>query len=49
LTSLKERAGEKQSIPFPPLSDGNSEVIRRNGILNTQVGPGDARLYGIPR
>lgn len=38
----------KQSIPYPLLSDVNSDVIRRYGILNDQVQPGDAVLYGIP-
>lgn len=37
-----------QNIPFPLLSDVESEVIRRYGILNDQVDPGDAFLYGIP-
>ena len=37
-----------QNIPYPLLSDIDSEVIRRYGILNTQVQPGDAMLYGIP-
>ena len=44
---LREFA-EKQEIPFPLLSDIDSEVIRRYGILNDQVEPGDAFLYGIP-
>ena len=39
---------EKQSIPYPLLSDVDSEVIRRFGILNDQVKPGDLILYGIP-
>ena len=39
---------EKQLIPFPLLSDIDSEVIRRFGILNDQVKPGDLILYGIP-
>ena len=30
------------------MSDVDSEVIRRFGILNDQVSPGDAMLYGIP-
>jgi len=30
------------------LSDVDSEVIRRFGILNDQVSPGDAMLHGIP-
>jgi hypothetical protein len=40
--------GEKQHIPYPLLSDVDSEVIRRFGILNEQIEPGDAMLYGIP-
>jgi hypothetical protein len=39
---------EKQEIPYPLLSDQDSAVIRRYGILNTRVEPGDALLYGIP-
>lgn len=39
---------EKQGIPFPLLSDLDSEVIRRYGILNEQIGPGDGFYYGIP-
>jgi AhpC/TSA family/Thiol:disulfide interchange protein DsbD, N-terminal len=39
---------EAQRIPYPLLSDADSEVIRRFGILNTQIEPGDAMLYGIP-
>ncbi|MBT5192891.1 MAG: peroxiredoxin family protein [Rhodospirillaceae bacterium] len=30
---------EAEEIPFPLLSDIDSEVIRRYGILNTQVKP----------
>jgi len=40
--------GEKQNIPFRLLSDIDSEVIRRYGILNDQVGREDAFLEGIP-
>ena len=40
--------GEKQDIPYPLLSDIDSEVIRRYGILNTRIEPGDVMLYGIP-
>lgn len=40
--------GEKQHIPYPLLSDIDSEVIERFGILNDQVGRGDALLAGIP-
>jgi hypothetical protein len=39
---------EKQRIPYPLLSDIDSEVIREYGILNTRIEPGDAFLYGIP-
>ena len=38
----------KQGIPYPLLSDVDSEVIRAYGILNDRVEPGDAFLYGIP-
>jgi hypothetical protein len=40
--------GDKQAIPYRLLSDINSKVIRRYGILNDQVGRGDAFLEGIP-
>lgn len=39
---------DKQNISYPLLSDIDSEVIRNYGILNDQVSPGDAILYGIP-
>ena len=39
---------EKQGIPFPLLSDLDSEVIRRYGILNIQIEPEDGFFYGIP-
>ncbi|MEM6706516.1 MAG: redoxin domain-containing protein [Acidobacteriota bacterium] len=39
---------EKQSLPFPLLSDIDSEVIRKFGILNEQVTKNDGLLYGIP-
>jgi hypothetical protein len=39
---------ERQKIPYPLLSDVDSEVIRRFGILNDQIAPGDAVLHGIP-
>ena len=39
---------EKQRIPYPLLSDIDSEVIRHYGILNTEIEPGDAFLHGIP-
>ena len=38
----------KQGVPFPLLSDLDSSVIRQYGILNDQIEPGDALLYGIP-
>ena len=38
----------KQSIPYPLLSDVDSEVIRAYGILNTSVSRDDGPLYGIP-
>ena len=40
--------GEKQAIPYPLLSDVDSEVIRAYGILNDQIQPGEMFLYGIP-
>lgn len=46
-TVLREFA-EKQEIPFPLLSDVDSEVIRSYGLLNDQIKPGDMFLYGIP-
>ena len=39
---------DKQNIPYTLLSDVDSKVIREYGILNDQVSPGDAMLYGIP-
>ena len=39
---------DKQGIPFPLLSDLDSEVIRRYGGLNTQIEPEDGFFYGIP-
>ena len=45
--ALREFA-EKQSIPFPLLSDIDSAVIRRFGILNDTVSKRDGFLYGIP-
>jgi hypothetical protein len=45
--TLREFA-ERQHIPYPLLSDVDSEVIRRYGILNTEVSRDDAFLYGIP-
>ena len=35
-------------IGFPLLSDADSEVIRRFGILNPLIEPGEALFYGIP-
>ncbi len=39
---------EAQGIPFTLLSDVDSAVIRKYGILNTEVSKDDAFLYGIP-
>ena len=38
----------KQGIEFPLLSDIDSQVIKKFGILNEQVKQHDAMLYGIP-
>ena len=38
----------EQSIPFPLLSDVDSDVIKSYGILNTEISEDDAFLYGIP-
>ncbi len=37
----------KHGITFPLLSDSGSAIIRRYGLLNTGVAPGD-RAYGVP-
>mgnify|MGYP001236631511 CR=1 FL=1 len=39
---------DKQSIPYPLLSDIDSAVIQKFGIVNNQVTKNDAILYGIP-
>ena len=39
---------EKQNIPYRLLSDIDSEVIRRYGILNDQISEDDLPLAGIP-
>src|SRR5678815_1244269 len=39
---------DQQHIPYRLLSDVDSQVIRRYGILNDQVGREDAFLTGIP-
>ena len=39
---------QAQDIPYPLLSDVDSEVIQRYGILNTEISKDDAFLYGIP-
>lgn len=36
------------SIGYPLLSDANSVVIKRYGILNTLIEPGEVPFYGIP-
>jgi AhpC/TSA family/Disulphide bond corrector protein DsbC len=38
---------DKQGIGFPLLSDRDSAVIRRFGILNTNIAPG-LRAHGVP-
>jgi len=43
-----EEFSREQNIPYPLLSDIDSSVIRSYGILNTEVSPDDAFLYGIP-
>ena len=45
--ALREFA-EAQGITYPLLSDQDSTVIAQYGILNTQVSPDDAFIYGIP-
>lgn len=37
----------KHGITFPLLSDAGSAIIRRYGLLNTSVAPGDL-AYGVP-
>ncbi len=39
---------QTQDIPFRLLSDVDSEVIRRYGILNDEISRDDLPLYGIP-
>ena len=39
---------ETYGVPYPMLSDTKSEVIRRYGVLNTEVPPGDLPAYGVP-
>ncbi len=39
---------QSYGIEYPLLSDMDSAVIKQFGILNTQIQPGDAVLYGIP-
>ena len=39
---------EANRIPFPLLSDADSQVIRAYGLLNTQVRPDEVPFYGIP-
>lgn len=40
--------GEAHDIPYPLLSDADSAVIKRYGILNTLVEPREAPFHGIP-
>lgn len=39
---------ETYGIQYPMLSDTKSEAIRRYGMLNTEVPPGDLPAYGVP-
>ncbi len=39
---------QAHDIDYPLLSDADSAVIRRYGILNTQIPPGDLPAYGVP-
>ena len=39
---------EARGIGFPLLSDPDSAVIRRYGILNTDLTPADIPFYGVP-
>ena len=39
---------ENYGITYPMLSDPESEVIRRYGVLNTEIRPGDLPVYGVP-
>jgi len=39
---------ETYGVQYPMLSDAKSEVIRRYGMLNTEVPPGDVPAYGVP-
>jgi DsbC/DsbD-like thiol-disulfide interchange protein len=45
--AVLRRFSDAHHISYPMLSDQGSEVIRRFGILNTNV-PSDVRFYGIP-
>jgi peroxiredoxin len=39
---------DNYGIDYPLLSDVGSAVIRRYGILNTEIRPGDLPAYGVP-
>ncbi|MCZ6890517.1 MAG: redoxin domain-containing protein, partial [Gammaproteobacteria bacterium] len=39
---------ESENIGYPLLSDVDSEVIRRYGVINTEVSKQDTVFYGIP-
>ncbi len=39
---------DSYEIGYPMLSDSGSQVIRRYGILNTEIPPGDIPAYGVP-
>lgn len=40
--------GDEFEITYPMLSDPDSEIIERFGILNTLVGPDDHPWFGVP-
>jgi peroxiredoxin len=45
---ILRRFGETYHITYPLLSDEGSVVIRKFGIMNTNVPPDVKRFYGIP-
>ena len=47
-TGVLAAFGDDKQIPYPLLSDVDSEVIRRYGVLNDQLDESDAMLFGIP-
>lgn len=38
---------DNYEIPYPLLSDVDSAVIRRYGVLNTEIAPGEIPVYGV--